>query len=304
MPNPALNWIDGEFVGASTVRQSIDPATYQVIGTYADAGLEAAQRSVAAAARAFRKTPWALDQELRARVMNQIADAFERDHDRLVELLALENGKIRGDAAFELGLVAPKFRYYAAKALVDGGRVVTPKPGRISMVMRQPVGVAGIIVPWNSPVILAIRSLAPALGAGCTAVVKLPGEVAQVAELMARTMAEAPDLPRGVINLFFESGPEGSAHLVDSPDVPVISFTGSTRTGRAIAAAAARNVKRLSLELGGKTPMILFDDADVEAALPVLAKAVTTFAGQFCMTGSRLLGQRRIADKVRRGLAD
>lgn len=304
MENSASNWIDGEFVGAPDIRESIDPATHDVIGRYADAGLEAARRSVDAAARAFRETPWAADHELRARVMNQIADAFDRNHDQLVDLLALENGKIKGDAAFELSLVAPKLRYYAAKALVDGGRVVTPKPGRISLVVRQPVGVAGIIVPWNSPVILAIRSLAPALAAGCTAIVKLPGEVAQIAQLMARTMAEASDLPRGVINLFFESGPEGSAYLVDSPEVPVISFTGSTRTGRAIAAAAARNLKRLSLELGGKTPMILFDDADVDAALPVLEKAVTTFAGQFCMTGSRLLVQRTIAEKVRRGLAD
>lgn len=304
MQSPARNWINGEFVGAPQVRHSIDPATYDVIGSYVDGGLEAARRSIAAAARAFRETPWRVDHELRARVMNQIADAFERNRDRLVELLALENGKIIGDAAFELSLVAPKLRYYAAQALVDGGRALTPKPGRISMVVRQPVGVAGIIVPWNSPVVLAIRSLAPALAAGCTAVVKLPGEVAQVAELMARTIAEAHDLPKGVVNLFFESGPEGSAHLVDSPDVPVISFTGSTRTGRAIAGAAARNLKRVSLELGGKTPMIVFEDAEIDAALPVLAKAVTTFAGQFCMTGSRLLVQRTVADKIRRGLGE
>lgn len=299
----ARNWIDGHIVGASGLRESINPATYEVIGTYADAGLEAAQAGVEAAKRAFESTPWRTDRELRAKVINQIADAFDRNHSELLELLALETGKVKGDAAFEVSMVAPKVRYYAAKALVDGGRVVTPKPGAISMILRQPIGVAGIIVPWNSPVVLAIRSLAPALAAGCTAVMKLPGQVAQVGHLMSKIMDQAPDLPRGVINLFFESGSEGSAHLVDSPDVPVISFTGSTRIGRIISASGARHLKRLGLELGGKTPMIVFDDANVEAVLPVLAKALTTFAGQFCMTGSRLLVQRGVADKVRQGLA-
>lgn len=303
MKFPALNWIDGQFVGAPVVSQSINPATYDVIGSYADAGLEAARKSVEAATRAFHETPWSADIELRAKVLHQIADAFERNQPELVELLALENGKIKSEAGFELSLVAPKLRYYAAKALVDGGRVITPKPGSISMILRQPVGVAGIIVPWNSPVVLAIRSLAPALAAGCTAVIKFPGQVAQVANLMAKIMAQAPDLPAGVINLFSESGPEGSAFLVETPDVPVISFTGSTRTGRAIAAAGAKHLKRFGLELGGKTPMILFDDADIDAALPVLQKALTTFAGQFCMSGSRLLVQRGIAEQVRGALA-
>lgn len=273
------------------------------IGAYVDAGLEAARSGVTAAKRAFKETLWPADGELRAKALNQIADAFERNQNELVDLLSLENGKVKAEAAFEIGIAAPKLRYYAAKALVDGGRAITPKPGRISMILRQPVGVAGIIVPWNSPVALAIRSLAPALAAGCTAVLKLPGEVAQVAHLMARIMAQAADLPRGVVNVFAESGLEGSAYLVDSPDVPVISFTGSTRVGRAIAATGAKQVKRFNLELGGKTPMILFEDVDVDAALPVLEKAVTTFGGQFCMMGARLLVQRDVAERVRDGLA-
>jgi betaine-aldehyde dehydrogenase len=300
----ALNWIGGAWVGASDVRPSIDPATYAVIGEYADGGLKAAHKAVEAAMRAFRETAWALDHELRARVLGQIADAFERNRNALLDLLATENGKVKGEAAFEVDMAPSKLRYYAAAALLESGRALTPKPGSISLILRQPMGVAGIIAPWNSPVVLTIRSLAPALAAGCTAVIKLPGQVAQTAHFMAKIMAEAPDLPQGVINLFFESGPEGSAFLVDSPDVPAISFTGSTRTGRAIGAVGANCMKRFGLELGGKTPMILFDDADIDAALPALEKALTVFAGQFCMTGSRLLVQRGIADKVRDGLAE
>ncbi|MGS1108500.1 aldehyde dehydrogenase family protein [Achromobacter anxifer] len=285
------------------MQESIDPATYDVIGHYPDNGLLAARSAVAAAAQAFRATPWPHDHELRARVLEQLARAFERNRDRLLDLLSLENGKIKGEAGFELDMIPGKLRYAAAAALLHSGRALTPRPGSLSMVLRQAMGVAAVIAPWNSPAVLTIRSLAPALAAGCTAVVKLPGQVAQTASFMAEIMAEAQDLPDGVINLFFESGSDGSAYLVDSPEVPVVSFTGSTRTGRAISSAGARHLKRFGMELGGKTPMILFDDADVDAALPVLEKALTVFSGQFCMTGSRLLVQNGIYAEVREGLA-
>jgi acyl-CoA reductase-like NAD-dependent aldehyde dehydrogenase len=306
MTNAALkasNWIAGKHDAAGTSRDSIDPATYEVIGSYPDNGLASAKAAVAAAATAFRETLWAVDHELRARVLEQMAQAFERNRQRLLDVLMLENGKVAYEAAFEIDMVPSKLRYAAAAALTEGGRALTPKPGRISIVLRQPMGVAAVIAPWNSPVVLTIRSLAPALAAGCTAVIKLPGQVAQTASVMAEVMAEAKDLPAGVVNLFFESGPEGSAYLCETPDVPVVSFTGSTRTGRAIGAAGAARMKRFGMELGGKTPMIVFDDADVAAALPVLEKALTIFAGQFCMTGSRLLVQGGVYEAVRDGLA-
>ena len=299
----AYNWIGGVQRSEGPMSESIDPATYNVIGHYPDNGLLAARSAVAAAAQAFHATPWAHDHELRARVLEQLAQAFERNRDRLVDILSLENGKTKGEAGFELEMIPGKLRYAAAAALLDSGRALTPRPGSLSMVLRQPMGVAAVIAPWNSPAVLTIRSLAPALAAGCAAVVKLPGQVAQTASFMAEIMAEAQDLPDGVINLFFESGSDGSAYLVDSPEVPVVSFTGSTRTGRAIGSAGARHLKRFGMELGGKTPMILFDDADVDAALPVLEKAITVFSGQFCMTGSRLLVQNGIYAAVRDGLA-
>lgn len=300
----AFNWINGSQCQEGPLKASIDPATYDVIGRYPDYGLEAAKSAVAAARKAFRETMWAHDHELRARVLEQLACAFERNREKLLDMLSLENGKIKGEAAFELDMVPSKLRYSAATALVEGGRALTPKPGSISLILRQPMGVAAVIAPWNSPVILTIRSLAPALAAGCTTVIKLPGQVAQTASIMAEVMAEAEDLPNGVINLFFESGPEGSAYLVDSPEVPIVSFTGSTRTGRAISSTGARYLKRFGMELGGKTPMIVFDDADLEAALPVLEKALTVFSGQFCMTGSRLLVQDGTYEAVRDGLAE
>lgn len=299
----ALNWIGGEWVGSDKISESINPATYQVIGTYADGGLDAAKAGIAAAKKAFAETPWKRDRMLRAKVLNQLADAYERHRDELIDLLSLENGKIKPEAAFEVDMVPNKLRYAASLVRTDYGRAMEPKPGSLSIVLREAIGVAGIIVPWNSPVVLMIRSLAPALTAGCTTVIKMPHQSAQVGSFIARIMAKATDLPSGVINLFNESTSDGSRHLIDSPDVPTISFTGSTATGRAISATGAQNLKRFGLELGGKTPIILFDDADLDAAIPKVQQALTVFAGQFCMTGSRLLVQRGIADQVRQQLA-
>lgn len=300
----ALHWINGEWRDSTTHKRSINPATYEAIGEYADGGIEEAALAIVAARRAFCESSWKNDRSLRSRVLNELADAFERNAGELIDLLSTENGKMRAESSFEVSMVPSKLRYYAALALTDYGRALEPKPGALSMVLRQPVGVAGIIVPWNSPVILLIRSLAPALAAGTTAAIKMPGLTAQTNALVAKIISQIPSLPRGVINLFTESGAEGSKHLVVSPDVPVISFTGSTATGRAISAAGAPHLKRLCLELGGKTPMLIFDDADLIAAVPKLEKALTVFTGQFCMTGSRVLVQREIAETLRRKLTD
>ncbi|AIG05566.1 aldehyde dehydrogenase [Pseudomonas fluorescens] len=294
-PTTALNWIDGQWLDSGDYKESFDPATSTVIGRYANGGLDEAQKGIEAARRAFVQTPWKDDRHLRAQVLLELADAFERNAQALIEILALENGKIKPEAQFEVSMVPSKLRYYAALARAEYGRAGEPRPGKISLVIRQAVGVAGIIAPWNSPVVLMIRSLAPALAAGCTVVIKMPGQTAQTNTLVSQIMSQAVSLPQGVINLFSELGPQGSKHLVESPDVPVISFTGSTGTGRSISAVGAQHLKRFGLELGGKTPMVVFADADLDAAVPTLEKALTVFAGQFCMTGSRLLVQREIA---------
>lgn len=300
----AKNWIDGSFVTSPSRQSSINPATYETIGDYPDDGEAAARSAIDAALRAFRGTDWRHDAELRAKVLDQMAMAFERNRERLIDILSLENGKLRGEAAFEVDGSPSKLRYWAAMARTEAGRATMPKPGSLSVVLRQPMGVAGIIVPWNSPVILSVRSFAPALAAGCAVVVKMPGQTAQIAGVLAEVLAEAEDLPDGIVNMFVESGSQGAALLVESPDVPTISFTGSTETGAAIGAVGAKRMKRFGLELGGKAPMIVFEDADIEAMLPILEKALTVFAGQFCMTGSRLLVQNSIYELVRHGLAE
>lgn len=300
----AKHWVDGEWVSTGDEKQSINPATGKSIGTYFDGGAAAAQAGIAAATRAFKAEGWRNDPMMRATALSHMADVYASRLAEVIEMLCLENGKTRPEATFEASLIIRALRFASGLALHTFGRVMDTIPGRQSLSIRQPVGVSGLIIPWNSPAYLGIRALAPALAAGCTAVMKFPAQAAQSAFVASELMSSVTELPRGVINIFFESGAEGAQLLVSSPAVPVISFTGSTHTGRLIAQAAAKHLKRVGLELGGKTPHVIFDDADLNVLLPTLEKSATVFAGQFCMTGSRILVQRGIADKVTQGLAE
>jgi betaine-aldehyde dehydrogenase len=290
----AHHWIDGDWVdGQVPAAQSVDPATGETIGTYTEAGEAEAKQAIAAALRAFRETEWRKNRHLRAKAINEMADRFEAREEDLIKILSLENGKVEAEARFEVSMVPSKLRFYAALSLTDFGRAMETSPGRYTTTLREAAGVAGIMAPWNSPIVLFIRSLAPALAAGCTVVGKLPGFTAQTNTRMCEVFSEVQSLPRGVINIFSEVNSAAA----------VISLTGSSRTGREIMAAGAKRLKRFGGELGGKTPVILFDDADLDKALPKVEKALTVFAGQFCMTGSRLLVHRPIVDTVRKCLA-
>jgi acyl-CoA reductase-like NAD-dependent aldehyde dehydrogenase len=302
LPKHAEHLIDGRWQSSSVVSTSFSPATGEPLGTFADGGVDEAQAAIEAARRAFRTTSWSRDRQLRSRALLQMADLLERRREHFIEGLAQENGKPLAEAGLEIDLAIPKLRYAAALALTDSGDTAEVSPGLYGQTLRQPAGVAGIIVPWNSPVVLVVRSLAPALAAGCTGAVKMPGQTALVNGMFAQLLADTDALPAGVVNVFTESGNEGAPLLISSPDVDVISYTGSTAIGRTIMRDAAALLKPVSLELGGKTPSIVFDDADLEAVVPTLVKSITVFAGQFCMTGSRILAQRGIADALRNRL--
>ncbi|MXV38196.1 aldehyde dehydrogenase family protein [Flavobacteriaceae bacterium Ap0902] len=300
----ALNWINGEWVDSPKHSKSIDPATGNEIGTFADATLENAKEAIRVAKKTFYESDWRVNRRLRAQVLNEMADRFEENAEKLIQILMLENGKVRDEAEFEFSLVVPKIRFYAAVAMTQYGRAMETQPGKFSQVLTEPMGVAGIIAPWNSPIILMIRSLVPALAAGCTAVIKLPAQTSQVNYAINEVFASIKSLPKGVINQMTESGNDVAAELIESPDVPTVSFTGSTRTGTILMRNGADQLKRLGFELGGKTPMIVLNDADMEKTIPVLVKALTTFAGQFCMTGSRILLQSGIAEEWKKRLAE
>src|ERR1700740_2878288 len=299
----AMHWIDGEWIGSDKVSESIKPATGAILGQWADGGEAEARATIAAARRAFESTPWSRDRSLRSKTLIEMGDRFDAHADVLGPLVTKENGKKLSEGMSEATLASVTLRHAAGQALTETGISAEVAPGLWFSTYPEPAGVVGIIVPWNSPVILLIRSLAPALAAGNTVAVKMPGQTALVANLVSRIIAEVESLPRGVVNIFTESGNTGAPYLVASPDVQVISYTGSSPVGRIIAANGAPTLKRMNLELGGKTPMIVFDDADLDATIPLLVTAVTTFAGEFCMTGSRILVQRGVADEVRARIA-
>src|SRR6202042_3434658 len=270
MSEIAKHWIDGEWVGSGTVSESINPATGAVLGRWADGGEAEARAAVAAARRAFETSPWSRDRSLRHRALSEMADRFDARAEELGTLVTKENGKKLAEGLFEGGSPSPTLLHNAAMTLTDTGISAEVAPGQWFTTYAEPAGVVGIIVPWNSPVALLIRSLAPALAAGNTVAIKMPGQTALVANLVSQILSEVESLPRGVINLFTESGNTGAPYLVASPDVEVISYTGSSPVGRIIAAQGAPTLKRMNLELGGKTPMIVFDDADLDATVPLL----------------------------------
>ena len=257
----AMHWIGGQWLDSGEYGESINPATGEVIGSYINGGRKEAELAVNAALRAFRETDWKNNRSLRARVLNAMAARFEARAEELTQLLATEVGKILPHARFETNTVPFNLRFNGALALTDHGRAAEVDEDSLSIVLRQPVGVAGIFAPWNAPSALGIRSLAPALAAGCTTAVILPKETAQVNALIGEVISETDGLPPGVVNIL-TGGREWLEYLVETPDVPVISFTGSTRTGRAISAAGAARLKRFGLELGGKAPTVIFNDAD------------------------------------------
>ncbi|MBJ8348251.1 aldehyde dehydrogenase family protein [Antrihabitans sp. YC2-6] len=294
------NYISGEWNDSGEQLETISPSTGLVLGTYANAGEREALVAIEAARKAFDTTDWSRDPRVRSRAINDLADRLADRVDEVALMLSRENGKRLSETTWEVSTTVDWLRYAAASALIlDGGRSSEVSPGVYFQTGREAMGVIGIITPWNSPVILSMRSIGPALAAGCTMVVKMPGQTALTNTLVAEIVASTESIPPGVVNILTEGGNAVAPALVSSPDVDMISYTGSTHVGRAIATAGASTLKRLSLELGGKTPLVIFDDADLNVVVQNVLAATCLMNGQFCLTGSRLLVQRGIADKLR-----
>lgn len=294
------HWIGGQWVGTPTI-ESIDPATGEVIGYFADGGIPECAAAVAAARDACDRTTWPQDARTRQNALLAWANALESEAAALASLLTQENGKTIAQSRGEIAAAISEVRYYAGLARHVPGHALEPEPGVFSTILREPAGVAGIIVPWNAPAVLLVRSVAPALAAGCTVVVKPAAQTTLFNAAMLRLL-ESRWLPPGVVNVVGEAGFAAAEHLVKSHDVDVISFTGSTATGKKIMASAADSVKKLSLELGGKSCCVVFDDADVAAVAPRLARAATIISGQQCTAARRVLVHEACAAAMREHL--
>jgi len=271
----------------------LEPATEQVLAELPRAGVEDADAAVARAKAAY--PAWrAVAPADRSRLLHRLADALAAKQEELAVLEARNAGKPIGDARGEMGMVAETFRFYAAapeRALGD----TIPVSGGVAMTFREPLGVVGLITPWNFPLTIASWKLAPALAAGNTVVLK-PAELTPLTAIEFEKIALDAGLPEGVVNVLVGPGSTAGARLVEHPDVAKIAFTGSTEVGRRIAAGAAETIKRVTLELGGKSANIVFADADIAAAAAAAPGAVFGNAGQDCCARSRILVERSALD--------
>lgn len=297
-----LAFIGGKWVDAVSGRtfDTFDPGTGHVIAQVAECDAADVDAAVAAARQAF-EGPWSrANGNDRTRLMWSFADLIEKHADQLADLEALNNGKPRSNIrGFDLVHSCDVLRYMAGWATKITGDTLdlATEPNTHAFTVREPIGVVGQIIPWNSPIIMAIWKLAPALAAGCTVVLKPAEQTPLTALYLARLIQEA-GFPDGVVNVVPGFGHRAGAAIAAHPDIDKVAFTGSTETGRLIIQAALGNMKKVSLELGGKSPVIIFPDADLDLAAQGAARAIFNNSGQICAAGSRLYAHQSVYERV------
>jgi betaine-aldehyde dehydrogenase len=289
-------FIDGAFVpstGAES-RAIIDPATRDVVADVPEATAEDVDQAVAAARRAFDDSDWTRTPAVdRGRILLKLAEIVRARAGELAALETRNTGKPIVEAEYDMSDVAACFEYYGGLATKIHGEVVPVPDGALALALREPVGVAAQIIPWNYPLLMAAWKLAPAICAGCTVVLK-PAEETPLTALALAASFEAAGLPAGVVNVVTGDGPQAGARLVAHRDVDKVAFTGSPEVGRQIMQSAAGTLKKISLELGGKSPSIFFADSDFESAVAGALFGVFLNQGEVCSAGSRILVERPI----------
>lgn len=302
--------IDGDSRGASdaTVCNVFDPSTGQVVTTAAMATEADTLAAIQAARRAFDKKLWTgLTPAARGKILWRIGDLIDQHADEIAELEMIDAGKSFASARHgEIPFAAECFRYYAGWCTKIEGKTkdlsIVPDQDFHIYTRREPIGVAALIVPWNGPLVQASWKLAPALAAGCSCILK-PATQTPLSSVRLGEIAREAGVPNGVINVLLGGGASVGQLLAEHHDVDKVSFTGSTEVGRSIVDAAKGNLKKVTLELGGKSPVIVFADADIEQAIEGAAQAIFSNAGQVCVAGSRLYVEASVYDRVIDGIA-
>jgi phenylacetaldehyde dehydrogenase len=307
LANPKKILIDGKWVAAVSGKtfDSIDPATGEVLARVAEGDEADIDLAVKAARRAFESGPWSkMTASQRGRVIWKIGDLIEEHTEEFAELETLDNGKpISISRVADVPLAADLFRYMAGWATkIEGSTIPIAGPYH-AYTRREPIGVVGQIIPWNFPLLMAAWKLGPALATGCTVILK-PAEQTPLSAIRLAELALEAGLPPGVLNVVTGFGETAGAALAAHPDVDKVAFTGSTEVGKLIVQASAGNLKKVTLELGGKSPNIVFDDADLGKATAGAANAIFFNHGQCCCAGSRLYVEDKIFDKVVEGVSE
>jgi len=290
-------YINGEWRKAEKQRPTVNPATGEVIGYAAEGSAEDMKAAIEAAREAFDSGIWSeTSASERAAILFKIADKLEEAKEELAALETMDNGKPYREAEADVEDAAACFRYYAGLITKPDGQTYSVPAPMQAMVIKEPIGVCGLIVPWNYPLLMSVWKIAPALAAGNTIVFK-PSEVTPVTPTKLFEILESVGLPKGVANLVMGAGDTVGNTLIEDKRVDKISFTGGTVTGKHIMRQAAENVTKVSLELGGKSPNIIFADADFETAVDYALFGIFAGSGQICAAGSRILVEESIAER-------
>jgi betaine-aldehyde dehydrogenase len=293
------NYIDGKWVAGSTGETFpvFDPSTEEVIAHVSSATAADIDSAVKAARAAFDSGPWGKTNAAeRGRILYKLAEKIRANSAELAEMECRNSGKPIVEAEYDIADAATCFEYYAGLANKVLGHVNSVPANALSFTLREPVGVAGQIIPWNYPLVMAAWKLAPAIAAGCTCVLK-PAEQTPISMMMVAEWFEELGFPAGVLNIVNGTGEVAGAALVAHPGVDKIAFTGSAAVGKIIVKSAADTLKRVTLELGGKSPNIFFDDADWDAAVDGALFGIFINQGEVCSAGSRILVEKKIYSK-------
>jgi len=302
--------IDGKWVEAASGKMfpTYNPATGEVLARVAEGGAEDIDRAVKAARAAFETGSWSgMSPSERGRLIWKLADLLEKNLEEFAELEMLDNGKpLKIARIADVPFAVDVFRYMAGWATkVEGSTISISMPGtkHLAYTLREPVGVVGQIIPWNFPLIMVAYKLGPALATGCTVIIK-PAEQTPLTCLRLGELIQEAGIPDGVVNIVPGYGETAGAALAEHPDVDKVAFTGSTEVGKLILRAASGNLKKVSLELGGKSPNVVFCDSDLDGAIAGAANAIFFNHGQCCCAGSRLYVEKPIFDKVVNGVSE
>ncbi|KOS62104.1 aldehyde dehydrogenase family protein [Lysinibacillus agricola] len=292
-------YINGEWIDSSNPQlfDVINPANQEVIAKAPKATKEEVEQAIKIAKATFESGVWSSkNPQERAAILLQIADKMEEHAAEIAQLETQNNGKVLREAEGDVADSISAFRYYAGLIQNQAGVIYEAMEGLQTMIVKEPMGVAGLIVPWNYPLLMAVWKVAPALAAGNSIILK-PAEITPITAVKLFQLIDETDLPKGVAQLILGGGTVVGQTIAESDDVDVVSFTGSTGVGRSIMHAATGNLKKVSLELGGKSPNIIFDDADFETAVDYALFGIFYGSGQVCSSGSRVLVQKGIYDK-------
>lgn len=300
----AQNYISGEWREATTgeMMQSFNPSTGEIVGSSQKSGLEDIKLAIQSAKVAFKETDWRHNSSKRSDALMQWAFKLMEKKEDIARILTMENGKSIKESRIELNACIDTLKYFSGMARSIFGRSINLSETSYGIIDKEPIGVVGIISPWNWPAMLMIREVAPALAVGNTVLLKPASRTPLVSVALVELIHDIEEFPKGVVNIVTGPGAVIGDEMTTNGDVNAISFTGDTSTGKGLMKKAAEKVKKLALELGGKSPNILFPDANLAKAIPTVANSIFITSGQMCFAGTRVLVHESIHEEVIQGL--